>query len=140
MLQCSKNFDIRQLKDFLGEWQLNRQIIESKRVVGSFQGVASFDLLERGLVEYFENGLFTFQHQGPFNASQKYHWDEELKVSFCDGRYFHHIPPMGGAAFFSCPPDEYKGDYDFRHWPNWRVSWSVRGPCKAYNLISIYAR
>ena len=140
MLSCSKRPSAQQLNDFLGEWQLNRRIIRTKRIVGSFQGTASFEPLASGRVEYVENGLLTFQDQGPFNASQKYYWDKDFKVSFCDGRYFHHIPPIGGTTFFSCPPDEYKGDYDFRQWPNWRVSWFVSGPCKDYHLISTYAR
>ena len=51
---------------------------------------------------------------------------------------FHRVPPLGGDSGHWCDPDQYDGSYDFSAWPAFTVTWSVRGPRKAYLMSSRY--
>ena len=38
-------------------------------------------------------------------AERRYRWDEKLNIYFEDGRFFHRVAAMSGAAAHWCDPD-----------------------------------
>ncbi len=129
----------RQLTDFRGGWQVQREIIHADGTRAAFRGVADWRPTPQGL-DYVETGQLLIPGQTPFAASRSYLWRADLSVWFSDGRFFHRIPPLGGATSHWCDPDQYEGQYDFQPWPLFRVTWQVSGPRKSYRMISTYRR
>lgn len=127
---------MRVLSDFAGRWTLSRRIVPAAGAPARFEGVA----LWAGEGAYEERGLLTVQGQPPLQAERRYRWDADLNVFFEDGRFFHQVPPQGGATGHWCAPDQYDVVYDFAGWPRFEVRWQVRGPRKNYEMISHYSR
>jgi hypothetical protein len=75
-----------------------------------------------------------------FLGERRYLWALDLSVLFEDGRFFHKVPPLGGATAHWCDPDQYDGMYDFSDWPEFAVTWHVRGPRKDYRMETQYRR
>ena len=129
----------RQLADFCGRWSVARDICHADGTLARFQGEAIWQW-EEDRLNCVETGKLCIAGQDPFSARQEYLWYPDLGVHFADGRYFHHVPPQGGEVFHDCPPDRYEGAYDFTAWPEFRVSWSVTGPRKSYQMCSVYSK
>lgn len=127
------------LADFEGRWQLARSITHADGVTASLTGTATFTRHGPGLA-YVETGALCIGGAAPFEATQRYTWDEHLGVHFADGRFFHHVPREGGPAAHWCDPDQYDGVYDFSGWPHWTLSWRVRGPRKDYTSQTSFWR
>ena len=125
--------------DFVGSWELVRDITHADATRARFSGTAVFRPVETGL-DYTEAGLLKVGNAAPMTASQRYHWDRDLTVWFDDGRLFHHVPAFGGAVEHWCDPDTYVGNYDFSDWPAFSIRWDVRGPRKAYQSVSRFVR
>jgi len=127
---------MRGLEGFLGTWQLAREISHGDGSSARFEGVAEWRAEGAGAV-YVERGELVMA-QGRFAAERRYLWDRDLRVFFEDGRFFHQVPEAGGTASHWCDPDQYDADYDFSRWPDWQARWQVRGPRKAYVMVSRY--
>ncbi|EPX84948.1 DUF6314 family protein [Salipiger mucosus] len=129
---------MRQLYDFLGDWQLSRDIAHADGTSARFEGRASWQPEDTGAL-YVETGELILP-QGRFAAERRYRWAADLSVFFDDGRFFHAVPPGGGEAAHWCDPDQYDASYDFTRWPEWQARWQVRGPRKDYVMVSRYRR
>lgn len=127
---------MRQLADFLGQWALSRRIVPAVGPEAQFEGTAVWTADGA----YTEEGLLRVDGQPPMRAERRYTWDAELTVYFEDGRFFHRVPPAGGATGHWCDPDQYDVTYDFALWPRFEVRWRVVGPRKNYEMISHYYR
>ncbi|MEO0743754.1 MAG: DUF6314 family protein [Pseudomonadota bacterium] len=128
----------RRLLDFEGLWRIAREVRHGDGSVGQFAGTAQFTPAGDGLA-YVEEGTLTLAGTA-LQATQRYHWGADLSVHFDDGRFFHHVPPLGGETSHWCAPDQYDGHYDFADWPAFTVTWTVTGPRKDYRMLSRYAR
>lgn len=118
---------------------MSRTIQQDDGSEGRFEGTAEWQPEDSGAL-YTETGQVWLGGQGPFLAERRYRWAADLGVSFDDERFFHQIPPQGGAVAHWCPPDQYHGVYDFTRWPVWQVRWRVDGPRKAYVSSTRYTR
>ncbi|MBS0123917.1 trigger factor [Aestuariicoccus sp. KMU-90] len=129
----------RQLADFLGDWQIARDIRHADGSAARFEGRATWWTEGDGAI-CLESGTLILPGQGAFQAERRYLWAADLSVRFDDGRFFHAVPPEGGQAAHWCDPDQYDADYDFSAWPDWSCTWRVRGPRKDYTMSSRYRR
>lgn len=125
----------RVFTDFIGRWQIARQITQADG------GRARFD----GIAEWAPDGAYVERGQldmgtAQFTAERRYRWTEALDVFFDDGRFFHSVPRCGGDAAHWCDPDQYDVHYDFSRWPEWTARWQVKGPRKDYVMVSTYRR
>ncbi|TDK51278.1 DUF6314 family protein [Antarcticimicrobium luteum] len=127
----------RQLRDFLGLWSLDRRIEEAGGRTGRFLGQARWTPAGEGAL-YVESGQLTLGGHPPMQAERRYRWGADLTVWFEDGRFFHAVPPGGGDSAHWCAPDQYEARYEFDDWPEFRVTWTVRGPRKGYRLTGHY--
>jgi hypothetical protein len=133
-----------ELQDFAGRWQIARRI-EDRRAgaEGRFDGEANLTATPGGLL-YHERGSLTLGAAPPMTAERRYLWSAapggRIAVAFDDGRPFHSFTPAGHAkATHCCAPDSYAVAYDFTRWPDWRASWTVRGPRKDYRMDTAYS-
>lgn len=129
----------RKLFDFEGRWRLARVIRPAQGPEGRFDGKALWRPV-RGGMAYEERGVLRLDGQQEMQAERRYFWDAALDVYFDDGRFFHTVPALGGAAHHWCAPDQYDVTYDFSEWPAFRAVWRVKGPRKDYEMISRYTR
>ncbi|WP_299693023.1 DUF6314 family protein [uncultured Tateyamaria sp.] len=129
----------RVLQDFVGVWQISRKIHHADGTCATFDGQAVFAPEADGL-RHDETGTLRIGAGPPLSATQRYCWDADLAVYFEDGRFFHHVPPLGGDTAHWCDPDQYDGRYGFEDWPSFTVQWRVRGPRKDYRMLSRYDR
>jgi hypothetical protein len=129
---------------FEGQWRLERQIDDRRAGhTAQFSGVARIVRDAEGWA-YAERGRLCLPGQAAIQAERRYQWrprsDTVIAVHFDDGRFFHDMPLAGGTAAHWCDPDQYDVTYDFTGWPLWSSLWVVRGPRKAYQMMSRYAR
>ncbi len=94
---------------------------------------------------YSEAGLLKVADRPPLSATRHYRWRTNgplIAVEFVDGRPFHEFDPAKDhpTASHDCAPDLYRVRYDFTRWPDWQVTWDVRGPRKDYTSVSRYSR
>ncbi|WP_299848702.1 DUF6314 family protein [uncultured Roseovarius sp.] len=129
----------RVLDDFEGKWRLKRQITPATTPPGQFLGVATWSRAAHGLT-YHEMGELQIAGHPAMSAERCYLWQSDLSVWFDDGRFFHHVPAVGGETSHWCDPDQYNGIYDFSNWPRFSVTWRVKGPAKDYRMVSDYDR
>jgi hypothetical protein len=127
----------RQLQDFEGAWVFTREVVEAGGRTAQVTGRAVWASDGIGL-RYSETGEMRLPGHAPMRVERSYHWDGDLGVVFADGRFFHHVPPEGGATAHWCDPDQYDGAYEFTDWPVFSVTWRVRGPRKDYRMVTIY--
>lgn len=131
--------------DFLGEWQITREITDFRILeAGTLEGMATFTPTEAGL-RYFERGTLSFAGGAPLVAERSYLWsftETEVFVAYADGAPFHSFARAGGpeATPHLCGEDLYHGTYSFVGFPDWQVTWTVKGPRKDYRSITRYAR
>lgn len=129
------------LRDFEGDWRLDRRIADALGPDAVFTGAARFSADAAGLVLH-EAGQLDLTGQGSFQAERRYLWRQDgagIAVFFADGRAFHRFDPGGVAtADHWCDPDTYTVRYDFSDWPVWQAEWRVTGPRKDYVMRSIY--
>lgn len=129
----------RRLEDFAGTWRLEREIEDALGPPARFTGQAVWSEAPGGLMLH-ESGQMEIAGQGRFMAERRYLWAADLSVFFPDGRFFHQVPAAGGPAEHWCDPDHYAVDYAFDGWPEFRATWSVKGPRKSYRMVSVYRR
>ncbi|MFW2586727.1 DUF6314 family protein [Sagittula sp. SSi028] len=129
----------RNLTDFLGFWQISREIAQADGTRALFTGHGTWTQRPDGGADYAETGQLEMGG-GRFTAERRYHWTPGLDVYFDDGRFFHRVPAGGGATGHWCDPDQYDVRYDFADWPAWTVVWQVHGPRKDYTMTSRYTR
>ena len=127
----------RRLRDFEGIWTFSREVVETGGRVAHVTGRAVWTPQDTGL-RHDETGELRLPGHAPMRVERACHWDADLGVFFADGRFFHHVPPDGGATAHWCDPDQYDGWYDFTEWPAFSVTWRVRGPRKDYRMTTIY--
>jgi hypothetical protein len=127
------------LTDFTGVWTLDRAIQHADGLRARFLGQAIWRPDPKGLA-YQETGEMVLGDGTRFLAERRYLWSHDLSVWFEDGRFFHRVPPNGGEAAHWCDPDQYDGHYDFADWPEFTVTWCVRGPRKDYGMETRYRR
>lgn len=130
---------VRVLADFEGCWHLSRRILHAEGPVATLEGRATWTREGLSLIQR-EEGELRMPGLTPMRATRTYRWDEGLEVHFEDGRFFHRVPPEGGSTRHDCDPDTYDVTYDFTAWPVFTVTWDVRGPRKAYHMVSRYTR
>ncbi|WP_299657242.1 DUF6314 family protein [uncultured Tateyamaria sp.] len=129
----------RTLADFAGLWVIERAIVPRQGSAAQFMGKAEWTPTADGL-DYIETGTLHMEGAPPMQAERRYRWTRDLSVYFDDGRFFHKVPAFGGRTPHFCDPDTYVGTYDFGEWPDFTVSWDVRGPRKDYQMISTFTR
>jgi len=127
----------RRLQDFEGAWRFTREVAEADGRKVTVTGRAVWVRDGAGLA-YTETGEMRIEGHVPMQVERRYSWDSDLAVSFEDGRFFHHVPPEGGKTAHWCDPDHYDGTYDFGTWPEFTVTWRVRGPRKDYRMVTRY--
>ena len=133
------------LSDFLGDWQLTRQITDALHSQnGQLEGRARFVTGGDGL-RYEETGQLTLASGAVLQADRAYLWDADaggIAVRFAYGIAFHRFDPVGQVSGTThlCGEDTYSVAYDFGRWPNWSATWDVTGPRKDYRSISHYNR
>ncbi|WP_297774702.1 DUF6314 family protein [uncultured Roseovarius sp.] len=127
----------RRLQDFEGAWAFTREVVEADGRRATVTGRAVWRCDGAGLA-YTETGEMRIAGHAPMQVERRYSWDSDLAVSFEDGRFFHHVPPEGGETAHWCDPDQYDGAYDFGNWPEFTVTWRVRGPRKDYRMVTRY--
>jgi hypothetical protein len=130
---------VRQLADFEGAWRFERRVTEAGGRVTKVTGRAVWARDGVGLV-CKETGEMRVPGHAPMQVVRRTLWGPGLAVAFEDGTPFHAVPPEGGPVAHWCDPDQYDGDYDFGQWPDFRVVWRVRGPCKDYHMVTDYRR
>lgn len=130
--------------DFLGHWQVDRQITDRHSgMTGAFAGAAVLAPSGADGADYAETGQMRYGAGAPMLASRRYIWQflpDRVQVRFADGGAFHDFIPMGQAAGSDhlCGADDYRVIYDFTAWPHWRAIWQVSGPRKDYTSITDY--
>ena len=127
----------RTLSDFAGQWRLERQIVHAYGTTAQFSGTATWTP-DGDRLRCVEEGSLRIADGPAMTGQRVYLWDAGLQVYFDDGQFFHRVPPLGGDSGHWCDPDQYDGSYDFSAWPAFTVTWSVRGPRKAYLMSSRY--
>ncbi|QFT93535.1 hypothetical protein FIU86_11845 [Roseovarius sp. THAF9] len=131
---------VPELADFEGVWRLERDVVHANAAPARFEGEARFVPGQDGLI-YREAGVLTMAGEAPMRAERGYLWragnSGGIDVMFEDGRFFHSITGSAEARHW-CDPDTYHVQYDFGGWPEWRATWAVSGPRKAYQMISRY--
>ncbi len=127
----------RRLQDFEGAWAFERRITHAGGQEAVVTGRAIWMRDGTGF-EYVETGEMRLTGAAPMRVERRYRWEEGPRVYFADGRFFHHVPPEGGETAHWCDPDQYDGAYDFSRWPEFTVTWAVRGPRKDYRMMTIY--
>lgn len=132
------------LDAFQGLWHLERTLEDLRTgSTGRLLGRARFTPAPEGL-DYFEDGELCLPGAPPLAASRRYRWrafgPEAIEVRFADGRLFHRFlaDDPAPAAVHDCPPDQYRVRYDFGRWPRWSAEWRVRGPRKAFSILSTF--
>ena len=131
--------------DFEGSWQISRQITDFRIVEsGTLEGEVTFTPHAQGLL-YTERGTLRFAGGAPMAAERSYIWsftDTDVFVAYADGAPFHSFPMTGGpeATPHLCGEDMYRGTYSFVRFPDWKVTWSVKGPRKDYRSVTTYQR
>jgi hypothetical protein len=129
--------------DFAGDWQLTRAITDRLGGMdGELIGMATLTGQGGGL-RYDETGRLTLKSGPVMEATRSYHWhftEGIVRVQFADGADFHNFIPSGEAVGTThlCGADLYDVVYDFRTWPKWTATWSVKGPRKDYTSVSRY--
>ncbi|WP_163849648.1 DUF6314 family protein [Pseudooceanicola aestuarii] len=127
------------LWDFAGLWRIDRMVENSAGPDARFAGQVRFTAGDGGLWQA-EDGVMRMAGQ-QMRATRRYHWRAQaglIRVDFADGRFFHAFDPAQDhpTAHHDCPPDSYAVTYDLSAWPEWRVTWRVHGPRKAYCMSS----
>ena len=137
---------MRQIDDFIGQWQLERQIDDARagRMM-HFAGTACLSNTGPDVWHYHESGILSTPGHADMVAEQTYLWrphSDGIGVYFSDGRFFHAFDPDSGqpVAEHFCDPDQYDVQYDFRNWPEWRTNWRVSGPRKDYRIVNHFCR
>ena len=129
----------RVLADFVGDWQIDRHIAPDGGPRARFEGQATWRWEQEGL-GYAESGQLQIAGQGQFQAERRYQWRAPLDVYFEDGRFFHHVRCDGQESQHLCGADDYRVTYDFAQWPQFEAVWQVRGPRKAYRMVTRFQR
>ncbi|MGK7754529.1 MULTISPECIES: DUF6314 family protein [unclassified Roseovarius] len=131
---------VPELAEFEGKWRLERDVVHAGAPPARFEGTASF-MPDDGGLSYRETGVLTVAGQAPMRAERGYLWrvgvGGGIDVLFEDARFFHSITDSAEARHW-CDPDMYHVAYDFTLWPEWTATWAVRGPRKAYRMVSRY--
>ena len=129
------------LADFEGGWRIVRRI-ESEGGVSEFRGAAVLTPRGGGHL-WAESGRLRMPDGRVLGAERRYLWREGaggIEVLFEDGRPFHPIRQDGGEVVHDCPPDTYRGAYEFRAFPVWSLRWRVTGPRKDYVSTAVHRR
>ena len=108
------------------------------------EGLARFTPADAGLL-YHERGTLRFAGGAPLVAERSYLWrftDTDVFVAYADGAPFHSFPLAGGpeATPHLFGEDMYRGTYSFVGFPDWQVTWTVKGPCTDYRPVTRYTR
>lgn len=127
----------RVLADFTGSWCVERTILHADGTEARFDGQSRWTP-EGTALRYREEGALHLAGHAPIASSREDVWRADLTVWFADGRFFHAVPPLGGAVLHDCPPDLYRGWYDFAAWPRFTTRWQVNGPRKDYVMSTVY--
>jgi hypothetical protein len=127
-----------------GLWHLSRVIDHEAGGRDVFEGRAEFTRSGHVLIQD-EEGTLHPANGGALHATRRYLWRAEgrrLDVAFADNRPFHTVPlgVLRPETTYLCPPDRYHVGYDFTSWPDWRSTWTVEGPRKAYRMTTDYRR
>lgn len=129
----------------MGTWKISRQITDFRILEsGHLEGRAQFTSQDSGLF-YHERGALTFAGGAPIVAERAYFWtfsDTDVFVAYDDGAPFHSFSLAAdhAATPHLCGDDLYTGTYSFVGFPDWQVTWSVKGPRKDYRSITQYTR
>lgn len=129
----------RRLSDFLGRWEIARDVIPAQGPRATLTGQATWSAAQDG-AHYHESGVLRLQGAAPMTAERRYFWASDLSVFFEDGRFFHRVPAGGGQAMHFCDPDTYVVAYDFNGWPSFELRHRVTGPRKDYEMITRFVR
>lgn len=142
----SPNAAMLRPSDFLGSWQIARQIDDAlSGTQASFDGIATIEAGAQSW-RYVEKGKLALVGAKPMTAERQYIWQADesgIDIHFDDGRFFHRLI-LGGAspeaptAQHWCDPDQYNVTYDFSKWPCWTSVWQVEGPRKNYVMTSVF--
>jgi len=65
-----------------------------------------------------------------------------VRVTHDDDTPFHSFARVGApeATPHLCGADMYHGTYSFVRFPDWQVTWTVKGPRKDYRSVTQYTR
>jgi len=134
-----------------GRWRLARRVAEDGGGTALFEGWAAFRPGGDGVLDYAETGWLRLADAPPMRAERRYAWRAQggrVFVSFADGRPFHDFAPADPRARHLCGADVYDVAYRFDATDDgandgadaWEAEWRVRGPRKAYVMVTRYCR
>jgi hypothetical protein len=140
-------WSVANLRTFLvGSWTVDRLVVDRARAMtGRLKGQARFTP-SAGRLLYKERGILTFgEHRGPAEQSYVYEFpesDARASVRFRDGRTFHGLDLTEGEDCVShaCGSDLYEGLFTALSSTEWRSGWTVIGPRKDYDLVTVFTR
>lgn len=131
--------------DFVGRWQIQRQITDLRILEsGTLEGEAIYTDVD-GVLHYNERGTLRFAGGAPVLAERRYRWifeENDVRVTHDDDTPFHSFARVGAseATPHLCGADMYNGTYAFARFPDWQVTWTVKGPRKDYRSVTQYTR
>ena len=129
-----------------GDWHLTRTIAGFGRMTGAARFcAASADTL------HYHEAVEVTRDNGNTNQGYRdyvYHLkDNEIEVSFTDGKPFHRLEFTAGGAWprratghHGCAADIYEASYRFKGPNAFSVRWTVKGPRKDYVAQTRYLR
>jgi Family of unknown function (DUF6314) len=139
----------------IGEWKLERMLDDHlSGVSGRFQGSAVVQAAEpeRGsgqaaadVAEYRERGRIEFgAHSGPSHRALQFRRrnDGSVAVRFADGLPFFELDLSTGScdALHPCRADSYQLSFELKSRDLLVERWSVRGPAKNYDAVTVWRR
>jgi hypothetical protein len=136
------------LQSLIGSWAIERRI----DAAATLTGAARFDRSGDAEAAYHEQGTLRLANGTEVAAERRYIFRQRLDgfVVFFDERpprLFHQVKlvsdPDGclrGAAEHVCADDIYLTDYQFDSCAQFQARHRVRGPRKAYTMVTVYRR
>lgn len=140
-------WSVSDLRTFLsGAWQVDRSLLDRRHsIAGDFRGQANFSPVGHSLL-YHEHGKMRFgAHDGLAEQTQRFEFpngDGRACVRFRDGRAFHDLDLSQGeyTVTHACDPDLYEGRFVALDQSHWQSSWTVAGPRKQQEILTLYTR
>ena len=140
-------WSVPDLRAFLsGDWQVDRILLDRRHsITGNFRGQANFSPVGQSL-HYREHGKLRFgAHDGLAEQTHRFEFPNgygRACVRFRDGRAFHDLDLSQGedAVTHACGRDLYEGRFVALDQQHWRSSWTVVGPRKEQEILTLYTR
>jgi hypothetical protein len=127
----------------LGDWQVDRELEDSRLGSGRFAGRATFSR-DGAELAWVEAGRMRLgRYAGPARRELRIApADDGWEVRFADGRPFHRLDLSAGTCRMRhpCGADVYDGELEVLGPDTFALRWRVTGPAKSQRLDARYDR